>query len=236
MMMLEEEPAPSVACGPKEFRDGRGQDIGVESLEEFFARTPKLAVAFSGGSDSSYLLAAASRAGIDVKAYLVKTVFQPPFEIEDAVELARQLAVPFEIVEADVLALEDVCRNEPDRCYRCKTFVFSTVFAHASADGYGIVADGTNVSDKPERRPGFRALAELGVASPLRRAGMEKEDVRAAARDAGLFTADKPSFSCLAVHVPTGQAITEESLARAFVDSGARDIVAARAAEQGDEA
>ena len=108
---------------------GSGQDVGVEALDAFFARTPRLAVAFSGGCDSSFLLAAALRAGCDVRAYGVRTAFQPAFEIEDAQRLAAELGADFELVDADVLAQGEICANGPDRCYRCKTFIFSTILA-----------------------------------------------------------------------------------------------------------
>ncbi|MFR3092096.1 MAG: 7-cyano-7-deazaguanine synthase [Eggerthella lenta] len=103
---------------------GPGQDVGVEALDAFFARTPRLAVAFSGGCDSSFLLVAALRAGCDVKAYGVRTAFQPAFEIDDAKRLAAELGADFELVDADVLAQGEICANGPDRCYRCKTFIF----------------------------------------------------------------------------------------------------------------
>ena len=192
---------------------GPGQDVGVEALDAFFARTPRLAVAFSGGCDSSFLLAAALRAGCDVKAYGVRTAFQPAFEIDDAKRLAAELGADFELVDADVLAQGEICANGPDRCYRCKTFIFSTILARMAEDGFEVLADGTNVTDDPANRPGFRALAELGVVSPLRRAGMAKDDVRAASRELGLFTADKPSFSCIAVHVGAGRPVTAQTLA-----------------------
>ena len=188
---------------------GPGQDVGVEALDAFFARTPRLAVAFSGGCDSSYLLAAALRAGCTVRAYGVRTAFQPEFEIDDA----RRLGAEFELIDADVFAHDEVCANGPDRCYRCKTFIFSTILEHMARDGYDVLADGTNVTDDPANRPGFQALAELGVVSPLRRAGMTKDDVRAASRALGLFTADKPSFSCIAVHVGAGRPVTAQALA-----------------------
>ena len=155
---------------------GSGQDVGVEALDAFFARTPRLAVAFSGGCDSSFLLAAALRAGCDVRAYGVRTAFQPAFEIEDAQRLAAELGADFELVDADVLAQGEICANGPDRCYRCKTFIFSTILARMAEDGFEVLADGTNVTDDPANRPGFQALAELGVVSPLRRAGMTKDD------------------------------------------------------------
>lgn len=210
---------------------GSGQKVGVESLETFFARTPRFALAFSGGCDSSYLLAAARAAGCDVRAYLVRTAFQLPCELEDAKRVATERNVDLTIIDADVLVEDTLCANPPDRCYLCKTFIFSTILEHMHADGYEVLADGTNKSDDPAHRPGFRALAELGVVSPLRRAGMEKDDVRAASHELALFTADKPSFSCLAVHVPEGQLITAESLheAAALPDVVAR-IVARNAA------
>ncbi|MEA5019632.1 MAG: ExsB family transcriptional regulator [Gordonibacter sp.] len=207
----------------KRWETGPGQDVGVEPLEAFFARTPRFAIAFSGGCDSSYLVAAALAAGCDVRAYLVRSVFQPPCEIEDAKRLATERGLDLAIIDADVLTEETVCSNPPDRCYWCKTFIFSTILDRMREDGFDVLADGTNTSDDPEHRPGFRALAELAVVSPLRRAGMSKDDVRLASHDLGLFTADKPSFSCLAVHVPQGRHITAEELHAA---AASPDVVA----------
>lgn len=200
-----------------------GQQVDIEALEEFFARTPRLAVAFSGGCDSSYLLAAALQAGCEVKAYSVRTAFQPAFEIDDAHRLAVELGAELELIDADVLVRSEICANGHDRCYRCKTFIFSTILARMEADGFDVLADGTNVTDDPANRPGFRALAELGVMSPLRRAGMTKEDVRAASRELGLFTADKPNFSCIAVHVGAGRPITADALAETAERLGVAD-------------
>lgn len=191
---------------------GSGQQLGVETLAGFFARTPRFAVAFSGGCDSSYLLAAAVEAGCDVKAYMVNTAFQPAFELEDARRVVDACGAAFEVIEADVLAEDAICANPPDRCYLCKRFIFGTILERMARDGYDVLADGTNASDDPERRPGFRALAELGVVSPLRRAGMTKDEVRSASRALGVPTADKPSFSCLATKVPEGEPITAASL------------------------
>ena len=193
---------------------GEGQQVGVESLEEFFSRTLQFAVAFSGGCDSAYLLSAARAAGCRVKAYFVNTAFQPAFEREDAVRVAEECGAELEVIEADVLDEAAICENTPDRCYWCKRFMFGGIFERMRRDGYEILADGTNASDDPARRPGFRTLAEGGVVSPLRRAGMTKDQVRDASRKLGISTADKPSFSCWAVRVPQGQRITEEALRR----------------------
>ena len=169
-------------------------------------------LAFSGGCDSSFLLAALVRAGIDVKAYLVRTAFQAPFELEDARRVARETGADFEVVEADILACAAVRSNPPDRCYHCKRFIFSAILDAMARDGRTVLLDGTNASDDPARRPGFRALDELRVVSPLRQAGFMKDAVRAASRAMGLSTADKPSFSCYAVRVPAGVELTAAAL------------------------
>ena len=199
---------------------GEGQALGVEPLARFFERTPRFAVAFSGGCDSSYLLSAAAAAGCEVHAYGVKTQFQAEFELDDSRRLAREVGFPLTIIEADVLADEAICENPPERCYLCKRFVFGSILKRMREDGFEVLCDGTNATDNPERRPGFRALAELGVVSPLRRAGMAKDDVRAASRELGIFTADKPSFSCLAVHSPKGEHLTQAVLDEAARKTG----------------
>ena len=202
---------------------GPGQHLFGEPLEMYLLREPRLAVAFSGGCDSSLLLAAAKLAGCEVHAYLVKTAFQPAFELADARAVADALDVPLTVVEADVLADGAICANPPDRCYRCKRFIFQEVRAAAAADGFTVIVDGTNASDDPARRPGFKALAEAGVVSPLRRAGMTKANVRHVLAGLeerfglapGALMAAKPSFPCLAVYVSEGEPITEASLAEA---------------------
>ncbi|MEG2532662.1 MAG: ExsB family transcriptional regulator [Gordonibacter sp.] len=218
---------------PGQMETGAGQDRGVEALEAYFARTPRFAVAFSGGCDSSYLVAAALAAGCDVRAYLVRSAFQPPCEIEDGLRLAAQRGIDLVIIDADVLSEQAICSNPPDRCYWCKTFIFSTILKRMRGDGYEVLVDGTNATDDPAHRPGFRALAELGVVSPLRRAGMTKDDVRAASHNLQLFTADKPSFSCLAVHVPQGQSITAGSLVEAAASPEVTARIVARNAAVG---
>ena len=181
-------------------------------LREFFERHPKCALAFSGGTDSALLLCEARRLGADVKAYFVKGPFQPQFELEDARRLAKELGAEMEVIETDVLALPEVAENGPRRCYYCKRAIFSLIFERARRDGYETVIDGTNASDQVDDRPGMQAIAELGVLSPLRMCGVTKAQVRELSAEAGLFTARKPSYACLATRVPTGTAITREAL------------------------
>ena len=183
-------------------------------LERFFAENPCAAVAFSGGADSAYLLYAAVKAGANVKAYYVKTAFQPQFELEDAKKLAGELGTPMQVLPLDILCDQAVKANPPDRCYHCKKRIFSAIRAAAAQDGFSVLLDGTNASDDAGDRPGIRALKELSVRSPLREAGLTKAEIRRLSKEAGLFTHDKPAYACLATRIPTGETITAEKLCR----------------------
>ena len=184
------------------------------TLQEFFQEEPQAAVAFSGGVDSAFLLWAAAHYGCDVRAYYVKTAFQPQFELEDARRLAEELSVPMTVVEADILAVPEAAANGPRRCYYCKRALFSLVREAAAGDGYTLLLDGTNASDDAGDRPGMQALRELAVRSPLRECGLTKAQVRELSRQAGLFTWNKPAYACLATRVPCGTPITAERLNR----------------------
>ena len=185
-----------------------------QSLRAFFADHPRMALAFSGGVDSAYLLYAARACGCDVAAFYAQSAFQPEFERRDAQRLAEQLDVPLNVVPLDVLAVAAVRDNPADRCYHCKKAIFTALLAAAEAQGYEAVMDGTNASDDTSDRPGMKALVELGVLSPLRLCGITKAQVREYSRAAGLFTWDKPAYACLATRIPTGTPITDEDLNR----------------------
>ena len=182
------------------------------TLETFFQTVPRAAAAFSGGTDSAFLLWAAKHCGCDIRAYYVKTAFQPDFELADARRLCRELSIPLTVLEADILAVPGAAANGPDRCYHCKRALFSLLREAARRDGYDLLLDGTNASDDAGDRPGMRALRELEVRSPLRECGLTKDEVRLRSRQAGLFTWDKPAYACLATRVPTGTPITAPDL------------------------
>ncbi len=182
------------------------------TLPEFFQANPRAAVAFSGGTDSAYLLYAAARYARQVRAYCARSPFQPAFEWEDARRLAGELGVELRAVELDVLALPEVAANPADRCYHCKRAVFSAISRAAREDGFPLLIDGTNASDDAGDRPGMRALRELRVRSPLRECGLSKGEVRRLSKEAGLFTWDKPAYACLATRIPAGEEITREKL------------------------
>lgn len=183
-------------------------------LKQFFMEHPKVAIAFSGGVDSAYLLYAAVRCGAQVKAYYVKSDFQPQFELEDAEVLAEQLGIQMDILPLNILCNEVVTANSADRCYHCKKAIFKTILDAAKADGYGLLLDGTNASDDSLDRPGMKVLAELSVRSPLRECGLTKVEIRRLSKEAGLFTHNKPAYACLATRIPSGEAITAEKLQR----------------------
>lgn len=183
------------------------------TLEGFFHENDHVALGFSGGVDSSYLLYAALKRGAQVRAYYVQSAFQPQFELKDATRLARQLGADLKILDVDVLSDDEVAANPADRCYYCKRRIFSAIAAQALADGYHTLIDGTNASDDAGDRPGMRALKELAVRSPLRECGLTKAEIRRLSREAGLFTWDKPAYACLATRISTGEVITTEKLA-----------------------
>lgn len=189
------------------------------TLQEFFTAHPKVALGFSGGVDSSYLLYAAKQAGADVRPYFAKTQFQPEFELEDAKRLAELVDIELTILPYDVLPAAGF--NPSDRCYYCKTALFGALVARAKADGYDTIIDGTNASDDAGDRPGMKALQEMQVLSPLRLCGLTKQDIREKSKEAGLFTWDKPSYACLATRFPAGVQITEEGLKKVEQAEGA---------------
>ena len=182
------------------------------NLQDFFVSHPETAVAFSGGADSAYLLYAAGKYAENVRAYYVKSEFQPRFELEDAVRLAGELGVALTVLELSVLSVPCVKENPSERCYYCKRAIFTAIAEAARSDGFSILLDGTNASDDAQDRPGMRALRELNVRSPLRECGLTKDEIRRLSKEAGLFTWDKPAYACLATRIPAGEEITPEKL------------------------
>ncbi len=181
-------------------------------LINFFQINQNVALAFSGGVDSAYLLYAALACGANVRAYYVKSAFQPQFELDDAQKMADLLHADMKILDVDVLSNPHITENPQNRCFYCKKMLFQRILQEAQKDGFSLVIDGTNASDDVKDRPGMRALAELCVRSPLREAGITKDEVRKLSKDAGLFTWNKAAYACLATRIPTGTAITAQKL------------------------
>lgn len=182
------------------------------NLVKYLTSLGNIAVALSGGVDSSYLAYAAKQSSIPCKAYTVKSQFVPQFELNDAKKIAEFIDIPLEIIDIDVLAHDDVTSNPDNRCYYCKHYVFTTIGEYAKRDGFTVICDGTNASDDIDDRPGMRAIAELSVKSPLRDCGLTKSMIRKLAQQANLFTWNKPSYACLATRFQAGQRITSHDL------------------------
>ena len=182
------------------------------TLSEFFEENPETAVALSGGVDSAYLLFQAAKCAKKVRAYFVRSQFQPEFELEDARKIAETAGAELEILTLDVLKISEIAANGAERCYFCKKAMFSLIAAAAEKDGFSLLLDGTNASDDESDRPGTRAKNELRVRSPLRECGLEKSEIRRLAREAGLHVWDKPAYACLATRIRTGERIDENKL------------------------
>jgi uncharacterized protein len=185
-----------------------------ERLGEILRSYGKAAVAFSGGVDSSFLCAAArEELGAGALAVTIVSPMLPRSELADARKVAALVGIRHVLVEAAEIE-EAVASNPKDRCYHCKRREFGSIAGAARELGVEIVLDGTNLDDEDDYRPGMRAIAELGVASPLREAGLTKEDIRELSRRIGLPTSDKPAFACLASRIPYGERIDAAKLDR----------------------
>lgn len=174
-----------------------------------------LAVAFSGGVDSTYLLHEAVKAGKEkVTALIMKTPSVPERELDEAVTFCKSRGISFFVLPADPFSAAGFRENGRDRCYICKHFLFSALLEKAKEEGISFVADGTNADDRKEFRPGLKALKELDIRSPLAEAGLTKKEIRELSEKEGLPTWNKPSFSCLATRFPYGEELTVEKLRR----------------------
>ncbi len=173
-------------------------------------------VGFSAGVDSTVVLWALLRA-LGTERVLAVTACSPTFpdrELSEARALAAGLRAPHLVISSDEMADDNFRNNPANRCYFCKTELYSKLREVADARGFAEVVDGTNLDDEGDYRPGLIAAAEHGVRSPLREVRLTKAEVRAVARSAGLPNADKPAFACLSSRIPYGEVITVEKLSR----------------------
>ena len=185
----------------------------LQRLEANLRDFGSLAVGFSGGVDSSFLLAAAHTVlGDRVIAVTGADASVPERELEEARKFCRERGIRHVICAVDPLKEEGYRNNSPDRCYFCKRGIFTEVRRVAEENGIEYLAEGSNLDDMGNYRPGLRAVAELEVKSPLREAGLTKADIRLLSRAMGLPTWSKPAYACLASRFVYGEEITEEKL------------------------
>jgi len=185
-----------------------------EALEAQLWALGRAAVAFSGGVDSALLLHEALKVlGRDnVLAVTMQLASVPERELAEAKDFCKERGIRHEVLLLDQFRVQGFADNPPDRCYLCKRFLFEKLRAYAGAEGFTHILDGTNRDDADHYRPGMRAIAELGIVSPLRLAELRKADIRALAKAEGLPVWSKPAFACMATRFPYGERITEGKL------------------------
>lgn len=183
----------------------------LDKLKDLLKSLAPLAVAFSGGVDSTFLLRVASDTlGKEACAITVNSPYIANWEIEEADELTEQLGV----AHAHILAgIPEIIKYNPeDRCFLCKTAVFTAIKKEAAAKGFYEVVDGSNADDLNDYRPGMKALKNLGIRSPLLEVGMTKTEIRFLSKELGLSTWDKPPYACLLTRLPYDTEVDELSL------------------------
>lgn len=185
-----------------------------------------IALAFSGGVDSTFLLAVlkelCDETPFPLQALTMRTVFQRPDELSEARQTASSCGVELAEFSCDPLSLPQLRNNPVDRCYWCKRHIFQVFRDHAAENRLGVLMDGTNGDDLHVYRPGRRALRELGVVSPLAELGFTKAEIRQLAAERGLQCAKKPAMPCLATRFEYGTELTPERLKMA---SGGEELI-----------
>lgn len=185
----------------------------LNELKNYIKDLENVAVAFSGGVDST-LLARVATDTLKEKAIAI-TISGPQHssvEIKEAKEFASSIGINHIVIEMKSIENEELIYNPENRCYICKKDVFSKIKEEAKKHGISNVLDGTNIDDLGDYRPGLKALAELNIISPLKEVGLNKEDIRKISKELDLPTWDKPAFACLITRIPYGEKLTNEKL------------------------
>ena len=185
-----------------------------EKLKEYFEDCGKVAIAYSSGVDSTFLLYSAVDAlGTDkVLAITANSAAFPVREGDEANIFCLERGIKQIVLDYNAMDIPGYKANPKDRCYICKKGLFSELIKVAVEEGFGIVIEGSNKDDDNDYRPGLKAIQELKVKSPLRELGFTKADIRGLSKHFGLPTWDKPAYACLATRIPVGEEITDDKL------------------------
>lgn len=182
-------------------------------LKNHIEQLASVAIAYSGGVDSTFLLKVARDVlGDNVIAVTARSSTYPERELREAADFVLQAGIRHVVVSSGELDIAAFTDNAPDRCYHCKREMLSKIIAVAQNNNMRYVVEGSNVDDLSDYRPGMQAVRELGVGSPLREAGFGKEEIRTLSREMGLPAWNKPALACLASRFPYGQKITGDKL------------------------
>jgi len=183
------------------------------ALKAYLQNLGSVAIAFSGGVDSTFLLKTAHDVlGERVVAVTARSCSFPEREFKEAAAFCKKENIRHCICESEELDIEGFAQNPVNRCYLCKKELFTKIWAVARQHAIAHVADGSNTDDEGDYRPGLLAVKELGVHSPLRHVGLNKQEIRELSREIGLSVWDKPAFACLSSRFPYGERITAERL------------------------
>ena len=194
-------------------KESRTVEQKMDTLRSIIGEMESLIVAYSGGTDSAFLAATASEIlGNKALSVTAKSPSLAPAELRDAGALAEKLGLNHRVIETHEVERDDYAANNPDRCFFCKDELYTYLSDFAKDEEYAVIANGTNIDDLGDFRPGISAAKQYGVRSPMVEANLTKSEIRHLSEGMNLPTWDKPAQACLSSRIPYGTMVTVEAL------------------------